>query len=198
MAWATKPGWCCCCRRPDRPACGGVRNRELAEPDAFAADPCPCRMGANPPDRLVATQRDGSIPNFRHEGYPVLGSRPSRRRRVAPAAFRGAKLLQARRNTLGFGCAVRQASEMGQFFACLRGRSRRGCSAHSGKATRIALRWKRRALTESGCRRTAHQVSRSFSQESDMPYRASKPLLGEPAWGENSTIENKPVLPLSA
>ena len=23
MARATKPGWCCCCRRPDRPACGG-------------------------------------------------------------------------------------------------------------------------------------------------------------------------------
>jgi len=23
MAWATKPGWCCWCRRPDRPACGG-------------------------------------------------------------------------------------------------------------------------------------------------------------------------------
>ncbi len=24
MARATKPGWCCCCRRPDRPACGGL------------------------------------------------------------------------------------------------------------------------------------------------------------------------------
>jgi hypothetical protein len=23
MERATKPGWCCCCRRPDRPACGG-------------------------------------------------------------------------------------------------------------------------------------------------------------------------------
>jgi hypothetical protein len=23
MARATKPGWCCCCRRPDQPACGG-------------------------------------------------------------------------------------------------------------------------------------------------------------------------------
>jgi hypothetical protein len=28
--------------------------------------------------------------------------------------------------------------------------------------------------------------------------RWSEPLLGEPAWGENSTIENKPVLPLLA
>ena len=30
-------------------------------------------MGANPADRLVETQWDGSIPNFRRTGYPVLG-----------------------------------------------------------------------------------------------------------------------------
>jgi hypothetical protein len=30
-------------------------------------------MGANPPNRLVATQWDGSIPNLRHAGYSVLG-----------------------------------------------------------------------------------------------------------------------------
>jgi hypothetical protein len=52
---------------------GGVRNRKIAEPEAFAADPCPGGVGANPADRLVATQWDGSSPNLRPTGYPVLG-----------------------------------------------------------------------------------------------------------------------------
>jgi hypothetical protein len=68
---------------------GGVRNQKIAEPDAFTVDPRPRGVGANPADRLVVTQWYGSIPNLRHTGHPVLGSRPSCRRGVAPSAFLG-------------------------------------------------------------------------------------------------------------
>jgi hypothetical protein len=38
---------------------------------------------------------------------------------------------------LGLSCALREASEMGHLFACLRRRPRRGCSARRRKETRV-------------------------------------------------------------
>ena len=52
---------------------GGLRNRKVAGAGAFITDPGLNCVGANPADRLVATQRDGSIPNLGPAGYPVLG-----------------------------------------------------------------------------------------------------------------------------
>jgi hypothetical protein len=58
----------------DLPA-GGFRNREVAGADAYTADARACGLGADAADRLVWTERDGSIPNLRLAGHPVLGHR---------------------------------------------------------------------------------------------------------------------------
>lgn len=178
MALATKPGWCCCCRRPDRPACGGRPQSKNCWNRRIHCRSVSLWCGSQSCRQIGRDPAEWFNPESQTQGSSSIGITTILSRESCAVSFPRSQAAAAAKAYLGLSCALWEPSAVGQFFAFARGRYCRACGARSRKATCGALRGNVRPLTESGCRRTARQVWRSFSQESEMPYRASKPLPG--------------------